>query len=120
MGRSVLPRGRAAFNALLYQLKLHAKERNIEWALATEQVQLLTKQNCFYCGCPPAQSKKHPHYNGEYVYNGLDRVDNNKGYMPGNIVPCCNVCNRMKGTMESSDFIDHVERIKIYLVKNAK
>ena len=116
MGK-LLPKGRAAFNAVLYQMKRRAIKRGIEWGMTTEQVQRLTKQNCFYCGHPPSHSKKHPNYNGEYVYNGLDRVDNNKGYMPGNVVPCCRVCNRMKGTMGVEDFVDHIERIKIYLVK---
>lgn len=27
---------------------------------------------------------------------GLDRIDNSKGYEPGNVVSCCNVCNTIK------------------------
>ena len=113
-----MKRGKAAFNALLYQLKRHANKRGIAWDMTSKQVQHITKLDCAYCGSPPAQSKNHPHYNGEYVYNGMDRVDNGEGYTLDNVVSCCGVCNRMKGTMAADDFVAHIEKIKVYLVKN--
>jgi hypothetical protein len=30
---------------------------------------------------------------GEWVYNGIDRVDNNKQYIKENLVSCCKKCN---------------------------
>lgn len=27
---------------------------------------------------------------------GLDRIDSSKGYVPGNVQPCCKECNRIK------------------------
>jgi hypothetical protein len=35
-------------------------------------------------------------YYGKYVYNGIDRLDNTKGYTIDNIVPCCYKCNVLK------------------------
>jgi hypothetical protein len=40
--------------------------------------------------------------------NGLDRVDNARGYESGNVVPCCDPCNRMKGTLSREAFLEHV------------
>ena len=115
MGR-MKPKGEAAFNDLLYRLKRGAKKRGKKWDLPAEQVRALTGMECSYCGCLPAQSVKHPHYNGDYPYNGLDRIDNDKGYVLGNVVPCCGTCNRMKGTMSIEDFMAHIRRFKIHLV----
>ena len=111
------PKGEAAFNDLLYRFKRAAKKRGIKWGLPPEEVRDLTGTECSYCGCLPAQSVKHPHYRGDYLYNGLDRIDNDKGYVSGNVAPCCGTCNRMKGTMSIEDFMAHIGRIKIYLVK---
>ena len=60
----------------------------------------LSKNDCFYCGKPGP--------------NGIDRVDNNKGYELSNCVPCCKHCNYVKGALSvknlkiwSQRFIDH-------------
>ena len=39
------------------------------------------------------------------AYNGLDRVDNSRGYEPSNVVPCCRRCNRAKDDMSSQEFM---------------
>jgi hypothetical protein len=41
---------------------------------------------------------------GIYTYNGIDRVDNSKGYTPENTVPCCKICNKIKGTGDVQTF----------------
>lgn len=83
----------------------------------------LTQQNCFYCGAPPKNSfnwgKCKPNASrfqieyGDFIYNGLDRVDNNRAHTPDNVVPCCIICNRMKMKMELGvyEFLSHIERI---------
>lgn len=30
--------------------------------------------------------------------SGLDRTDNSKGYLIKNVVPCCGICNSIKGS----------------------
>lgn len=40
----------------------------------------------------------------DFKYNGIDRVDNNVGYIEGNVVPCCFVCNRAKQSMTYHEF----------------
>lgn len=49
--------------------------------------------------------------NGGYTYNGIDRVDNTKGYEETNVVPCCTVCNRAKMAHTQEEFFDRVRRI---------
>ena len=39
---------------------------------------------------------KGPHM---FVYNGIDRVDNSKGYTLNNILVCCYDCNTKKGAI---------------------
>jgi len=98
-----LDKGEAAFRALVYAMKGSAKKRGHKWQLTREQVRHLTKQPCYYCGVEPSQI--HQYRRSEpYVYNGLDRVDNTKGYTIDNVVPCCFTCNTAKSTLAVSEF----------------
>jgi len=89
---------------LVRRTKGSAKRRGYEWSLTKEQIRHLTKQPCHYCGVEPSQVIKHPRLNGKYVYNGLDRIDSNKGYVKGNVVACCGTCNMAKGTKTLEEF----------------
>jgi hypothetical protein len=45
---------------------------------------------------------------------GLDRLDNDIGYMSGNVVPCCGICNTTKNSMLSSEeMIEVVKLLKV-------
>lgn len=100
-----LPIGEASFNDLVNNMKRGAKRRGYIWDLTNDQIKILTSQLCFYCGVKPSQrGTGRPFYNGEYLYNGIDRVDNTRGYTMDNVVPCCGVCNRAKLTMPIEEF----------------
>lgn len=73
----------------------------------------LVTSNCYYCGIEPYQvyTKFFKKGEAEFKHTGIDRVDNNKGYVDGNCVPCCEVCNRMKLTMTQEVFYKKVEDI---------
>jgi hypothetical protein len=47
---------------------------------------------------------KKPTGRGNYIYNGVDRVNNSLGYTKDNCKPCCKMCNKMKGTMSLEEF----------------
>lgn len=47
----------------------------------------------------------------DYAYNGIDRMDNSKGYVDGNVLPCCSICNHAKHVMNYDDFISWINRI---------
>lgn len=34
---------------------------------------------------------------------GLDRIENSKGYIISNVVPCCGSCNKIRGNNLTSD-----------------
>ena len=101
--------GEAAFNSYFYNCKRNAKQRNYNFSLSKKEVRKINQQNCHYCGVTPQSIQKGN--NSDYIYNGIDRVDNSKGYVGGNVVACCAKCNRMKMAMPQKDFLAHVERI---------
>ena len=113
-----LSKGEAAFNTLYSSYKRRAERKNLCFELTKEQFRSLTKQNCFYCGCHPS-SIYNPRYNGGYIYNGVDRVDNIIGYISENCVPCCKDCNKAKGTRSYIEFIDWIERLATKWTRSA-
>lgn len=96
--------GESALSFLLRSYKYNAKERSLEFSLSFEKFKELTSSNCHYCNRPPFQEKKTLGGFGGYVYNGIDRIDNAVGYIDENVVPCCGVCNKAKGTMSYGKF----------------
>jgi hypothetical protein len=103
-----LPYEEASFNALFSGYKQSAKNRKYSFELTREQFKEFTKQNCFYCGCEPYKEFEcagKGNFNGNYVYNGVDRADNSKGYTLENCVSCCEECNFMKRNLNKKEFI---------------
>lgn len=108
----LLPSDQAFINRIHYKYKYGAKDRGISWDLSTEQVATLVKQNCDYCNRSPAQKLEiRRSFNGVFLCNGIDRVDNTLGYMIANCVPCCKTCNTMKLALGQKEFLEHIARI---------
>lgn len=85
----------SALYAVYSQYKRKAKYHNQIFELNLEQFKELTSKNCYYCDSEPHNRvQKHKYI---YYYNGLDRVNNEKGYELTNIVACCEHCNTLKG-----------------------
>jgi hypothetical protein len=102
-------------------IKLVLKKRNLEFNITKEEFTAISQKNCFYCGLPPNKVfKAKKVYFGEFVYNGLDRLDNNIGYNLNNIVPCCFRCNRMKSNLSIEEFLTHIKIISSYQAQNDK
>lgn len=109
--------GESGLQALYSQYKYRAKKRDYSWELTKEEVRELSKQNCTYCNSEPSQiskSNSRGDTHGDYVYNGIDRVDSSEGYYLANCVPCCKRCNWMKREMSTNDFIEHIKSIVEY------
>lgn len=104
-----LPNNESAFNDIIYKYKLRSKKENIYWELSKEDCRRLFKDDCFYCGIEP--SRKKIICSSEYIYNGIDRVNNNIGYTLENSVSCCMRCNYMKSDMNLDDFYNHIKLI---------
>jgi 5-methylcytosine-specific restriction endonuclease McrA len=99
------PQGVAACNVLYADYRFNAKRNGRPFFLTREDFQRLTSEHCHYCGAAPASVKKQAGCNGVYIYNGLDRVDNTKGYSLDNVVTCCWECNRDKGNKTEGEFL---------------
>lgn len=105
------PIGESSFRSLYLKYKCSAKKRKYKWDLSEKDFRDITSQDCYYCGKAPEQHLTDRKYNGDYLYNGVDRVDNKKGYNKQNCVPCCEVCNRMKLNYSLDFFLNHIKRI---------
>lgn len=101
--------GIAARNQVWYQYKSSAAKRHMEWALTDADFDRLTKLSCHYCGVAP--SKVYVGSNGDFIYSGIDRVDNRQGYVTANVVPCCQTCNLAKRNMSVTDFLRWAIRV---------
>jgi len=95
----------SALRQLLATYKFHAKQRGLLWDLTVEKFKELTSSPCYYTGFLPSNSIK-SQAGEEYVYNGIDRLDNSKGYTVENSVPCCGEVNMMKKTLSKEHFIE--------------
>ena len=101
----------AGFRAVLRVYEYSAKERGLEFNLSRETFEHLTASNCTYCGVEPLQFQTRF---SEFKYNGIDRVDNTKGYVIENCVTCCKLCNRMKDTLSLDEFKNHIAKVVLY------
>lgn len=102
-------------NQVILTYKINAKRRNLLYNLTIEEFEQLTLSNCHYCGNKPSSIRKDKRSDSIfYIYNGIDRIDNTKGYIVENVVTCCKICNYAKGTMSYNDFIAYLERIKVF------
>lgn len=87
---------------LLSRYRRGAQERGLEFDLSEEDVRALVSSCCSYCLRPPSQVMKLKRWN--FVHTGIDRVDNDIGYVRGNCVACCRFCNRAKNDMSMESF----------------
>ena len=106
-----LPKGEAAINRKYLAYMHSARTRDIEFSLTKDSFKRIIKEDCYYCGTPPSNVYKPKNTNGALIYNGIDRVENNIGYIEGNMVACCKLCNYGKSDRDAKEFIEHAKRI---------
>jgi hypothetical protein len=106
--------GESSFNDLYTKYRLQAKRKNIDFSISKEEFKSLTSGNCYICGIEPQYINRKKRTNGYYTYNGIDRVDNSKGYIFDNCMSCCQVCNFRKNKMELKNLLAWVKRVYEY------
>lgn len=82
--------------------KSRAKAKGIEFTLGRYEFIIKSKNPCYICGFEEKEENKS---------NGIDRVDNNKGYVSSNIASCCWNCNRAKNNMSLFEFKTWLNRL---------
>jgi hypothetical protein len=61
------------------------------WRISKKLYLKLLQNPCFYCGVSLSSE----------TGSGLDRIDNKKGYLSDNVLPCCWWCNRVRSNVFS-------------------
>jgi NUMOD3 motif len=89
-------------------IRCKAKKRGKEWSIDSVYAYKLIIASCHYCGHTP---------NWPESRVGIDRIDNNKGYIYGNCVSCCFTCNSAKKELTTEEFIDWIKRIYNHSIK---
>jgi hypothetical protein len=80
------------------QYERNAANTKRSFTLTFEQFITVVSLPCLYCG-----------ENNEQ--RGVDRWDNNVGYVFENCRPCCPPCNYFKGSKDGPTFVDHIRRM---------
>lgn len=115
------PPGIACRHQLFLGYRQGARTRRMSFQISEKFFAKITKQKCHYCDVPPVQitgrPKYQPNLNGDYVHNGIDRLNPNIGYIPKNCVPCCKRCNYAKKNMSVDEFLDWILQIRKSLSK---
>jgi len=122
-----------SWNRLYRNYSNNAKRRSFEFEITLSEFKIICSKNCNYCNIDPL-ARYSPYINninGLYsekdlrkrgsiyayalttiiYYNGIDRIDNNRGYLLDNCVACCEMCNRAKLTHSRQNFLDWVKKV---------
>jgi hypothetical protein len=73
-----------------------ASKKNLDFVLSRDEYLCLITQDCYLCG---------KNSNSQHL-NGIDRIDNNKGYSLDNVKSCCGGCNYMKKNYVLEDVLN--------------
>jgi hypothetical protein len=111
------------FHRVFTEYRSRAHRLQLEWTLTTEQTYDLLTSPCFYCGTGPGRVvtlKGRPWIDESDLFQcgGIDRIDNDKGYVPANSRPACTMCNLAKRHHPQDVFYAWIERVYQQKVKH--
>jgi hypothetical protein len=110
----------ASRNVLIHRYKNRAQKDERKFTLTDEECHTLFQGSCAYCGSNPSNSinyyfnkkgeridRKKPRQvsfrfdlnTATYLFNGIDRINNDIDYFYDNCTSCCMICNRAKSNM---------------------
>ena len=81
----------------------NAYSRALLFTISETDFERLVIQPCYYCG-----------FQSSSRLNGIDRIDNNKGYILQNCITCCKMCNLFKNMLHPIEFLDKINAIYSY------
>ena len=76
--------------------RANASRQHRAFEVSLEQMREFLSSSCIYCG---------------EQATGIDRIDNTQGYIEGNMVACCEVCNHMKWNLTRDEFLAKCQQI---------
>lgn len=92
-------RARLPHTYIVQDSRFSDKKKGLSNDLDSEFVRKLIARGCHYCG-------------ESGIRMSLDRIDNTKGHLTGNVVPCCIRCNYLRGSMPYSAWLHLVPAIR--------
>jgi hypothetical protein len=98
-----------AAESILCAYRSSAASRGLEWGLTSDGFFQLLSSPCHYSGIPPSNRKETKE--GPFYWNGIDRVDSSKGYIPDNVVPCSSIANTAKMARPYDEFIEWLDQV---------
>lgn len=117
VGRQPVPDHGAHINILYRHYERSAMDRGLCFELTKSEARKFFDGDCYYCGAKPEVRYTSKNLAGEYAWNGIDRVDNSKGYVVENCVSCCKQCNFSKRDLTQGEFVDWVKRVYKHMVE---
>jgi len=100
---------------------------NYQDGVSFEDFYRISQMDCHYCGSKPnnvqnsalqdKKSSQSARENGNFIYNGLDRIDSSLPHTLENMVPCCKWCNYAKRERTTSEFEVWVEQLYLTIQK---
>jgi hypothetical protein len=105
----------AKCSILFSNYRSKCKIKKWEFKLTFDEFKELVTSNCYYCNLEPNKCRldrsKSRQGMSRIYFNGIDRLDSNKGYETSNTVPCCEDCNKAKRNLEYNQFLELIKRI---------
>jgi hypothetical protein len=94
-------------------------QRDME--ISDKDIKEIIFENCHWLGIGPSKlffTRK----GGEtpFYINGIDRIDNDKGYVKNNCVPCSTKANFLKGTFSEKEFLELIKQVYEHRIRNKK
>jgi hypothetical protein len=90
---------------IFWKYRYNANLKGVPFEISFEDFKKTISQDCFYCGVAPSRkwvSKRKAE--NTIIYNGIDRLINEKGYVKNNYVTCCSTCNYIKKDYSIKEF----------------
>ena len=96
--------------------KKRAEKSNLKFEIKLEEFKKIIFQPCVYCGEIESNTTKRKMMDRtiKLNHNGIDRVDNDKGYILENCVSCCKICNLMKRDLSYNQWMEKMKKILNY------
>lgn len=96
-------------NILLSRYKIKARIRKIDFTLSLNKFKELVTSPCSLCGREPYTPVNYGERGELFKYTGIDRLDSNGSYSDENCISCCWICNRAKGDLEISEYLEWIK-----------
>jgi hypothetical protein len=95
--------------------KSKAQKAGREFDIRLDEFSAYIEGPCVYCGSVGGNALDlFGEGTDKYYYNGVDRIDNDKGYITGNCQSCCKHCNIAKRDRTHEEFLEWIRRAHEY------